>query len=357
MKMKTIAVIGAGPAGLAAALSALKEGTHVVVLEHMDLPGRKLLLTGNGQCNLSNTEVGYRHYHGDRELIERILSGYSFEEAVAFWKTLGVETVVDHYRHEECGYLYPKDHSSETVLKALLTEISHLGGKLVTGCEIREIRREECFIICSDKEEVTANAVILATGSNAYPKTGSDSSIYPVLKSFGIELKPWLPALVALKSNSPELKDLKGLRADASVTILDKTSGESFRTPDGEVQFREHYISGLPVLQLSRYASIGLKEGHEIRCLVRLIRANNKDGRLPLEQIELNITGTEGFDHAVTCSGGIPVNEVNRETLESSRVPGLYFAGEMIDIDGDCGGFNLHFAFASGMLAGRNASK
>lgn len=357
MNRKQVIVIGAGSAGLAAALSALKEGALVVVLDHMNAPGRKLLLTGNGQCNLSNTEVGEVHYHGDKELIRQILSGYTYEDAIRFWEELGVETETVTYRHEACGYLYPKTHSSVTVLDALLKAIDDLGGKLITGCKVEGIVREEQFRMKTDQGEFNADSLILATGSNACPKTGSDSSIYPILKNLGIEQKTWLPALVALKSNTEELSLLKGLRADASVELQDEATGETFSSPDGEVQFRDHYVSGLPVMQVSRYAAIALKDGHKVSCHIQLKKATNKDGKLPFTEIGLNITGTEGFDHAITCSGGIPAEELNRETLESVRIPGLFFAGEMIDVDGDCGGFNLHFAFASGLLAGRNAAK
>lgn len=357
MNQKRVIVIGAGPAGLAAVLSALKEGARVCVLDHMDAPGRKLLLTGNGQCNLSNTEVGPVHYHGDEELIRKILSGYTYEDAIRFWKELGVETETVTYRHETCGYLYPKTHRSETVLEALLKAMDDLGGKRITGCRIERVEQEEQFRVITDQGEFYADSLIFATGSNACPKTGSDSSIYPILKNLGIEQKTWLPALVALKSDAKELMILKGLRADASVVLEDQTNGKTYTSPDGEVQFRDHYVSGLPVLQVSRYAAIALKQGHKVCCRIKLKKATNRDGVLPFEEVDLNITGTEGFDRAITCSGGIPAEELNRKTLESLRIPGLYFAGEMIDIDGDCGGFNLHFAFASGLLAGRNAAK
>jgi len=375
MKKKTVIVIGAGPAGLAAALSALKEGAHVVVLEHMEAAGKKLLLTGNGQCNLSNTEIGPSHYHGNTGLIESVIGGFSYDDAVMFWKQLGIETETVTYRHETCGYLYPKDHKAASVRNALTRTIDMLGGELVTDCKIKSVAvrshstgREsgetayygvgpEKFEISTSKGSFSADALVFATGSNAYPATGSDSSIYPILKEIGIVQKTWLPALTALKTDAVFSDRIRGIRADATVILCDLTEEKEYRTPDGEVQFRDHFVSGLPVLQLSRYASIGLKDGHRISCRIYLHRVTNKDGKKPFQEIELNITGTEGFEHAITCSGGVPAEELNVTTLESLKVPGVCFAGEMIDVDGDCGGFNLHFAFASGLLAGRNAAK
>ena len=358
MDKKRVIIIGAGPAGLAAALSTLKEGAHVVVLEHMEEAGKKLLITGNGQCNLSNTEVGPEHYHGNQQVIRTVLDSFRYEDMISFMRSVSVETETVRYRHETCGYLYPKDHKAETVRKMLKNHILEDGGEILTGCHITHIRNENgVYQVTALEGTYEAERLVFATGSNAYPVTGSDSSIYPVLKSLGIVQKTWLPALVALKSDSVLLRELKGLRADASVSLKDLSEDTVHETKPGEVQFREHYISGLPVLQLSRYASEALHRGHEVCLKVQLKKANNKDGILPLTEAEFRITGTEGFDHAICCSGGIAEEDINGLTLESTSRKGMYFAGEMIDVDGDCGGFNLHFAIASGLLAGRNAAK
>lgn len=372
-EVKRIAVIGAGPAGLAASLSALEEGAQVLVLEHMAEAGKKLLITGNGACNFTNTSVSPEHYHGSPEVVESVLKSCSWEDLNRFFASLGIPSTEEHYRFEACGYLYPRSRKAADVRDAFLRRIRELGGELVCDCQIasvlpvveaapeadngREAKEHCCYRISTDRGSYDADAVVFATGSNAFPATGSDSSIYPVLKQLGISQKPWLPALCAIKSSAEILKTMAGLRCDAKIALFDETTGEKWTAPAGEVQFREHYVSGLPAMQLSRYAAIGTKQKHEMKLELKLLSANNKDHILPVRELKLAVTGTEGFEHSVCCSGGVEGSELNPDTLEAKRIPHVFFAGELIDVDGDCGGFNLHFAFASGLLAGRNAAK
>lgn len=359
MEKRKVIVIGAGPAGLAACLGALKEGASVLVLEHMEKAGKKLLLTGNGCCNFTNTEVSPVHYHGDVEIIESVLKSCSWRDLKSLFEELGVPSAEEHYRFETCGYLYPADRKAESVRDALLGSCIRLGADFLYRCHIASVTPDEGkgFCVKTDLGEFSCDRLIFATGSNAVPSTGSDSSIYPVLKALGIRQKMWLPALCAMKSPDPVLRELSGLRCDAKAVLFDETEDTRWETPIGEVQFREHYVSGLPVMQLSRYAAIGIKNGHEMKLSLHLLKANNKDFRLPLEELELKVSGTEGFEKCVCCSGGVGEGQIDPETLQCRAVPGIFFAGELMDVDGDCGGFNLHFAFASGLLAGRNAAR
>lgn len=361
MIKKRVAIIGAGVSGMAAAIKASENGAFVTVLEHMEEPLNKLLITGNGRCNFSNTAVSPIHYHGDSEVIKTVINGCSCDDLLSFMESINVEALEVHYRFGDNGYFYPSTNRASTVKEALLKRAGELSVKVLTDCSIKEVYKgggtfnikyelsgEECCL--------TADSVIFSTGSNAAPKTGSDSSIYSILKSLSIPFNTFLPALSGIKSDSRKLKDLSGLRADCEVILRDITNSREYETEQGEVQFNEHSVSGLPVMQLSRYAAIGKKEGHEMKLFIRLIKANNRDFVLPCKELLINVTGTEGFQKAVCCSGGIPGEAIDPETLMLKDNNGIYAAGELIDVDGDCGGYNLHFAFASGLRAGNFAS-
>lgn len=361
MSTKKVCIIGAGAAGMAAALRAAQNGACVTVLEHMEEPLKKLLLTGNGRCNFSNTDVSPVHYHGDRSVIEKVIGGCTCDDLLDFMESIHVEPLEVHYRFGENGYFYPSTNKASTVRDALIGTVSELGVRLLTRCRISVISQSGgSFLIRyiqDDTEEVTeADSVIFAAGSNAAPQTGSDSSIYKVLKSLSVPFHTFLPALCAVRSDSYVLKKLAGLRADGKAVLEDITCNTMYETDPGEVQFNEHSVSGIPVMQLSRFAAIGKKAGHEMNLHIDLYQANNRDRILPLEKVTLNVTGTDGFQKAVCCTGGVPGNAVDPETLMFRDIPGIYFAGELLDIDGDCGGYNLHFAFASGLRAGNYAS-
>lgn len=361
MTGKKVVIIGAGVAGMAAAIRASENGASVTVIEHMDEPLKKLLITGNGRCNFSNTDVSPKHYHGYEPIIENVINGCSCDDLLDFMDTIHVEPLEVHYRFGDNGYFYPSTNKAVTVKDAILKRSDELNVMIITKSTVKEVIKSENgfaikFISENHEKSIDADSVIFATGSNAAPQTGSDSSIYSVLKALSVPFRTFLPALCAIKSDSVELENLAGLRADCEVFLNDISSSENFYTEPGEVQFNEHSVSGLPVMQLSRYVSIGKKEGHEMRLCIKLICANNRDHKLPLDNLILNVTGTDGFKKAVCCSGGVQGEAIDSETLMYKQIPGIYFAGELIDVDGDCGGFNLHFAFASGLRAGYYAS-
>lgn len=361
MSSKKVAVIGAGVSGIAAAIRASENGASVTVLEHMEKPLKKLLLTGNGRCNFSNTDVTANHYHGDRELIDNVLRGFTCDDMLDFMAGIGVEPLEVHYRFGENGYFYPSTNNASTVRDALLKRISELDAEVLCECVPVSVSPAETGFTVGYTQggqecRLAADAVIFASGSNAAPATGSDSSVYGILRSLSVPFHTFLPALCAVKSDSRELKLLQGLRADGEAYLTDDDSSELFTADPGEIQFNEHSVSGLPVMHLSRYAAIGKKNGHRMHLDIILKKANNKDLRLPMEKVTLNVTGTDGFQKAVCCSGGVEAGSVDPDTLMFKTLPGIYFAGELIDVDGDCGGYNLHFAFATGLRAGNYAS-
>ena len=377
MQQKTeVIIIGAGASGLMAALSAAENGAGVLVLEHMPSAGQKLLLTGNGRCNFTNSDVSVRHYHSlsssessgakDREktdaFLSEVLRQFSFSDCIQSFRSLGIEEEIRHYRFDDTGYVYPAKGGAELVLKALLKKADELGVKFIFQAKLSSITPSGNGYILGWHvpsaghtvfQEQYADTVILAAGSNACPKTGSDSSIYPFLKSLGLSdaFTGFYPALCALYSKDPLLSDWKGRRAEGEASL--SVSEMPVRTESGEIQFNEHSISGIPVMQLSRYAAAALKEEKPVSLTVRIPDPSGGD---PLMDHSFAIHRTGGFDRAQCCTGGIRPDTVDAKTMESKICPKIYICGELLDIDGDCGGYNLHFAWATGSIAGKNAA-
>ena len=363
-KSNTVLVIGAGPAGISAAIEAAENGADCLVLEHMAEPLQKLLITGNGRCNFSNTDLSPSHYHGDPELLGSVLSGFSCDDILDYMAdTLGVEALEAHYRFSENGYFYPSTNKAATVRDALLKKCKDTGVRIFTSCTVKEVKKEEDggfllrTLLPRGETVFPCDRVIFATGSNAHPETGSDSSIYKVLMSLGVTFHTFLPALCAIKSKDPVLTELKGLRCDGSARLCDDTEGTFYESDPGEIQFNPGSVSGLPVMNLSGQCAEGFAGGHEMRLWLTLTKVNNKKGVSVPSEIVLKVTGTDGFPKCQCCRGGVDAAEIEPETLMYRKIPGIYFAGELIDVDGECGGYNLHFAFATGIRAGRSAAR
>ncbi len=385
-----VLIIGAGAAGLMAAVSAADCGAYVTVLEHKDEAGIKLALTGNGRCNYTNTDVSADKYHYDDNsdiieigdisndaafknlsdsncgigkssknascFIEKVLEQFGYEDCISFFRKLGIEPEIRHYGYDESGYVYPKgmnaaEFKDRLYQAALQRNVEFRFG--VSDAEISETvlkalaETGECSLSKADTKENAVredgyDAVIIATGSNAYPMTGSDSSIYPVLKALGVRQRRFLPALCALYSKDERLKEMKGkrIKSEAVLTVSDDSAEIKSYNEYGEIQFNEHSISGIPVMQLSRYAAKALNEGRRVV--------------LTIEGHDYEIHRTAGFDRAQTCTGGIPAEDI--DPLSMRHKSGIFFCGEIIDIDGKCGGYNLHFAWATGYIAGRAAA-
>ena len=397
----SVMILGAGAGGLAAGISALRSGASVLLLEHTEEAGKKLLLTGNGHCNLSNRRLSKEHYFGDEAFLESVpgLFDPGFDDL--FFGSLSILLRTRHYGYDESLPVYPEHMSARGVRDALLYEYLGLGGILKTGIHAEEVlRTEEGFMIRAGERTFRAARLILACGSNAAPSTGSDSSCYPFVKALGHSFRTFLPALCALKTQDPLLKCLAGERHVCRLTDL--PSGRTFY---GEVQFNDGSLSGIPVLNLSAFlahtAGKDLK-GRELQAdlfpdqteealLSYLREAGERSRRLHtgvrellgagigdrtaafleqagalsgkdgfsagpaaalLKYYRFRITGTDGFQRCQACAGGIPTDEVKPESMESRIVPGLYTAGELLDVLGECGGYNLHFAFASGIRVG-----
>lgn len=398
--MKHIVIIGGGAAGLLAANYAKTEKTLVTILEKNPICGKKILATGNGKCNYWNQNQDLKHYHSsNEELINEIITDKNKQEIMSFFNKLGI------YPKIKNGYYYPASNQATTIKDALIKEVLRKNINIKNNTIVEKIEKQNNeFKIYTTNEMITADKVIVATGSKASPKTGSDGLGYKILKRFNHQIIEPLPALVQLKTTGKYLEKWAGIRTDVEVSLYENDN--LIRTETGEIQLTNYGISGICVFNLSRYVSIGLsknkKEQVKINFLpfltnpkeelnnfisnqpkrsirtqlegflnsklvdVILTEANIKENKSYsdlteqekdilinfLTQFKTEVIGTNSFEQAQVCTGGVPLSEVNIQTMESKLVPNLYIVGELLDVDGDCGGYNLSFAWISGMLAG-----
>lgn len=405
-------IIGGGAAGLMAAITAAENGADVTILEHMPRVGKKILATGNGKCNMTNLHMTADCYRcGEPEVPMQVIGTFPVSDTIQFFRRLGILTT------DRNGYVYPASGQAQTVLDALREKTDSLGIRTVCESKVYAIEKDKkgSFVVKSETGSYSGNFVILAAGSMAAKTTGSDGSGYELAKSLGHKIKKPLPALVQLKCNGDFFKGIAGVRTDVRVSLY--TVGrngelEAFLAADsGELQLTDYGISGIPVFQVSRYAAEALDRRKRVMAVVdfmpdyteeevfRILEeqrnylydrksgdflnglfnkklaalfmkaarikpeldvavvSNKKLGELVevIKEMTFEVTGTNSYDKAQICMGGVPLSEVDAATMESRLVPGLYFAGEILDVDGICGGYNLQWAWSSGHLAGVSA--
>ena len=400
--MQTVIIIGAGASGMIAALTAAETpGRHVTLLERQQRVGRKLLATGNGRCNLTNTGATIENYHGEnRDFAAPALTAFPPEKTLEFFHKLGLLTV-----EEPGGRVYPLSDSANSVVDVLRFALTARGVELRAAEPVREIARKKGgFTVTTEEETLFAHKLIVACGGAAGAKLGGVMDGYALLNQLGHKRTALYPALVQLVTAPEYPRALKGVRADCALRLL--AGGECLAESAGELQFTETGVSGPAVFDVSRAASTGGKglvlEADFLRkystdAVISLLKeriqtlpnldasdmltgvVHNRLGKMlvkyagleantPLPRLDdgalrqlaeackdfrLDVKGTEGFDKAQVTAGGVKTSGFNPETLESWFVPGLFACGEVLDIDGDCGGYNLQWAWASGRLAGR----
>ena len=341
IETRKTAIIGAGASGLAAAVALARKGAEVTVFEHKSSPGNKLLLTGHGKCNLTNAYMSPDCYYSESGgRVAEYLKRFSTEQAIEFFDSIGVSI------YEKNGFYYPDSNDANTVLDALYNKALELNVSFIFDCgelNIDEIR---------DK----FNSVILACGSSACKKTGSNGSGYKFLQKLGIRYTRILPALCPLYVDDNEFCiSNAGKRVIATVSAY---CGDRFLAEDtGEVQIQNDRLSGIPVFQISRFVTEELDKGNTCSLILDLhpdmkkvpdfIRSRYTSG----EEIKESFTVSKmsRFDNAQVCRGGVPLDELT-ENFELKMVPGVYVIGEMCDVDGKCGGYNLHWAWLSANL-------
>lgn len=402
--MRTIAVIGAGAGGMMAALTAAEDKQNrVVLLERQARPARKLMATGNGRCNLTNITASPRNYHGeDADFVRFALSEFPPEAALDFFKSIGLITVT-----EDGGRVYPLSNSANSVADVLRFALSAAGVELRAPWPVQSLaRRGGGFLLRSEDGELAADAVIVACGGMAGEKLGGVRDGYELLGSLGHSRTALRPSLVQITTENTYPRALKGVKADCALTL--RRGREVLFASCGEVLFTETGVSGPAAFDLSRAVStagdgktelqIDLLRGFSESEAAELLRARRErapaeltagdiltgalhnrlgrmvvkyagvDGNRPIRELSdgdicaiaraakrftLPVRGTEGFGAAQVTAGGIRTGEFDPRTMGSGLVPGVYACGEVLDIDGDCGGFNLQWAWASGRLAGR----
>ena len=399
--MKSVIVIGGGASGILAALTAAEDpANRVLLLERQQRIGRKLLATGNGRCNLTNIGPLPGHYHGENpDFAAPALERFGPMAVLSFFRDLGLLTTA-----EEGGRVYPLSNSANSVLDVLRFALDKAGVEQRCSCTVRNLRREkQGFTVETETERLYADKLILACGGAAGAKLGGVMDGYQLAKALGHKRTGLYPALVQLLTEPDYPRALKGVRVQCSLRL--KRKAFLLAKAAGELQFTETGVSGPAVFDLSRAAATGgeglvlhiallPQSGGELRALLQARRArypalpageiltgmlHNRLGRMVVKYAGLNgatplsslsdgdlekladacadfclpVTGTEGFDNAQVTAGGLRSSDFDPRTLESRLVSGLFACGELLDIDGDCGGYNLQWAWASGRLAGR----
>lgn len=399
MKKYNILIIGGGAAGLAAAVSARWENSSISIgiIEKNDRVARKIHATGNGRCNYTNTDIKKEYFYGDEAFISQVLESFGTGEAIAFFEKLGVMP-----RFEE-GRVYPLSNQASTIADSLRLYLLENGVDFITDTFVSHIEKTPLGFKVGD---FFAEKVIVATGGKASPNLGSDGSGYKLLQEFGHKCTKLKPALVSLKTENDITKQLKGVKVFARVTLFQ--NGKEIKSDQGEILFTDYGVSGIPVMQISRFAYKGMelvidmlpdltvdgvigeiyrritlfpnREGIELfsglvnkKVAVPMlkyaktekmsVKAKNftdenvrKFGKF-LKGLKLMVYGDNGFNNAQVCAGGVELDDFNPKTMESKFTKNVYCAGEILNCDAICGGYNLHWAWATGFIAGKNAAK
>lgn len=416
MRINTdIVIIGAGASGLMAAITAAKEKSKVIVIEHTQKAAKKILATGNGKCNITNESIDNYYYRSDNKgFTKTFVNMFTYDDIIMLFKSIGILTTSRN------GYVYPRSNQAQTVAEALINACETENVEFLMETTVNAIEKSpKSYVIKTinkdgKKIEIFSKVLILATGSKAYPKTGSDGSGYTLARNLNHNIINVVPSLVALESNNPFFKHVSGVRVNAKVTLI--IDSKKVASEKGEIMLTDYGVSGIPIFQISRFATKALdKKGKKPEIFVtidfineytieemlekikELIFLNKKtdiykilcgimNSKLAnailiylkikkeviassiqekelikllevIKKLRVKITDSRDFDSAQVCAGGVDTREINPRNFESLKHENLFIIGELLDVDGICGGYNLHFAFGSGYIAGINASK
>lgn len=404
-----VAVIGAGASGLVSAVYAAKEGNKVVLLERNNSLGKKLLITGNGRCNYFNSDMNLKHYYSEEiDILSKIITKENQKEILSFFESIGITPKIKN------GYYYPISNKAVSIRDALEIECKMLGIEIITDFKVENIIKKDKFMISSQNTKIEADKVVLALGSKAYPKTGSDGIGYDIALSFGHSVNKVLPSLTGLCTNENYLNLWKGARTEVKLSLYENDN--LIKIEEGEAQFTDYGISGICAFNLSSLITKGLYLNKKEEVCINFVpyinpksiddvvtylnrRSQTLIKRTVFELLEgildyklinviikkskidpdkyfsdlskkevyhlasnlysfkINIASTKSFENAQVCMGGVKLSEINPLTMESIIVKNLYITGELLDVNGDCGGYNLAFAFISGMLAGKGTKE
>ncbi len=404
MKKKQILIVGGGASGMIAAIVASRNGSEVTILERNNRIGKKILVTGNGRCNYTNVYANGNDYNNP-SFVEYGLSIFNPQKTMSFFSELGIVPKV-----EQEGKAYPLSEQASSIIDVLLYEINRLKINVVTEAFVTNIiyTGNGFDIYLEDGRVYSTDKVVISTGGNAMPKTGSDGAGYELAKQLGHDITNVFPALVKLKLDSPYLKHLEGIKMPAIVELLH--NNEVVEKEEGDVLFGNYGISGPTILQLSRTAMRLFQKNQKVYIKLILVSSLTKEevvnrfknsANKPVDfsliglinkryisailkeagvekqntlvkdvpKVNVNklidllfdwrfeVKGSKSFHDAQVTAGGVSTDQIDNKTMESKSIKGLYFTGEVMDIDGRCGGYNLQWAWSSGYLAGESASK
>lgn len=400
--MYDIIVIGAGASGCVAAITAAMQGAKVLLLEQKEKIAKKLYATGNGKCNYTNANMDDSFFYGNHAMLHEVMGQFDVAETISFFRSLGI------IPKEKNGYYYPYSEQASSVVAALEKKLKECLVSVVLDTKVVDLCPSNTgFRVITSGKTYEAKGVVVATGLLASPKLGSDGSMLNVLKPLGHRFLPIVPSLCGLITEEKCMKLASGVRVKGSVLVY--LDGEPVATDIGELQLADYGISGIPVFQICRVAAMGLKNKQKVTVTLDFLPEYVKtqamevleelyaalgpnvsvvelcNGLLPqklmqmlareanlLHEIKredlpkllayikcfpLTIKEVRDFEFAQVCAGGIVDEQVNVHTLSSTLVEGLYFAGELLNVDGKCGGYNLQWAWSSGYVAGKNAAE
>lgn len=400
--MCDIVIIGGGVSGIVSAIKSFNGRNRITILERNDKCLKKLLLTGNGRCNYFNDDTSISNYHSMREdLLDKVINSDNMSRVLDFYDELGIIPKIKN------GYYYPFSNQASTVRDALMFEVMKLGVSIKYNYLVEKIERSNNKFIINDS--IVCDKVIIATGSCSYPKTGSDGMGYDFLRKFGHNIIKPLPALVQLNSDFKYCRELSGIRSDVILSLYEED--EFISSSVGEVQLTDYGISGICTFNLSHFVTRGLDVGKKevikvnflpfikdnymewfntysnkhkdkniymllcnilnyklVKVILKVCSIDNETYYNELDynsrsllidnltNFKFNIVSTKDFNFSQVCNGGVSLDEVNLSTFESLIVDGLYITGEVLDINGNCGGYNLICAVISGILVGDDLS-
>lgn len=401
--MTKIVIIGAGASGLMAAITSKNNSNEVILLERNSEVGKKILATGNGRCNYWNADQSLTNYHStNKNFLSEIITESNCQEVQNIFTKLGIIPKI------KSGYYYPSSNQATSIRNALLTECLEKGVVIKTNTYVTNIeKKDNLFIIETQTETFKADILVIATGAKASPKTGSDGNGYLLAKKFNHTIINPLPALVQLKTTDDFLKTWSGVRTD--VKVFSREDNNIIGMEEGEIQLTDYGVSGICIFNLSSNIARGLSQNKKEELIINFLPFIESSAKEWLEEREKYITkttisnqlesilnyklvqvilnkskinktayyedltetekttllknltnftipiiGTNSFDNAQVTSGGIPLTEINVETMESKLIKNLYFAGEILDVDGKCGGYNLGFAWLTGLIIGKS---
>ncbi|NLK52577.1 MAG: NAD(P)/FAD-dependent oxidoreductase [Syntrophomonadaceae bacterium] len=406
---KRVIVVGGGAAGMIAAISARRLGADVTILEKNPRVGKKILATGNGRCNFTNINTDITYYHGSNpKFAYTALFNFTAEDTIRFFEKLGIA-----HKVEDMGKVFPMSDQASSILDVLLYELNEIGINIVCDANVIDITsKEDKFRIeLVDGKVYQGDRVIIATGGKAMPSSGSDGNGYDLATKLGHRIINIFPALVQLMLEGSFFKRIDGVKFVGTAEVIH--NNKSIVKDRGDILFTNYGVSGPPILQISRKAGELLNEGKDAHLKLTIMDMMNKEDLrkflnkrfqigskkpiefslvgfinkrlIPVVLIEAGINdvkrpvanlsakeqerivdilsdwrfrirGTKSWSSAQVTAGGVDTKEINQNTMESKLVKGLFFAGEIIDIDGHCGGFNLQWAWSSGFIAGQNAA-